>query len=68
MNISPSRIFYFIQFRRLYKSLSEIDEKIKWSWYLELIKVEDAKQRREIETRIKSGKIKDIKELKRLTE
>ncbi len=65
LKISPSRIAYFTQFRRLYSTISAVDKRIKWSWYLELMKISDAQKRKKIEDQIKAGQINDIKELKK---
>ncbi len=65
LNISPSRIAYFTQFRRLYPTVNAVDKRIKWSWYLELMKIGDAQKRKKIEDKIKAGQIKDINELKK---
>lgn len=66
LHISPSRIFYFLRFRELHLTLSDVDLSIPWSWYLELNFVKDQKKLKSYETDIKNGRIKTIKELKML--
>jgi len=42
-----------------------VDRRIKWSWYLGLMKIGDVEKRWKIEDKIKEGSIKDIKQLKK---
>lgn len=66
LGISPSRIFHFLRFRELHPTLSDVNLLIPWTWYIELNYVKDLHKLKKLQGDIKDGKIKIVRELKKL--
>ena len=68
LSISESELRYIFRFYKKYKDPKELDPRINWSKYRELMDFSDERSRKECEMLIKAGKIKsdtDIREFKR---
>jgi len=68
LGISESELRYIFRFYNKYKHLNELDPRINWSKYRELMDFSDEKSRKKCEALIKMGKIKsdmEIREFKR---
>ena len=68
LDISESELRYILRFYNKYRNLNELDHRINWSKYRELMDFSDEKSRKQCETLIKTGKIKsdtEIREFKR---
>lgn len=68
LGISQSELRYILRFYNKYRNSNELDARINWSKYRELMDFSDEKSRRECEKLIKMGKIKsdtEIREFKR---
>ncbi|MCK4474993.1 hypothetical protein KAU30_04030 [Candidatus Bathyarchaeota archaeon] len=65
LGISRSELHYVLRFRRIYMDLNELDAKINWSKYRELIDFTNDDMRKECETSIKKGKIKTDSEIRK---
>jgi hypothetical protein len=64
LNISASELRYILRFYKKYKNLRELDSRINWSKYRELMDFSDEKSRKECEELIKLGKIKSDTEIR----
>jgi hypothetical protein len=68
LGISESELRYILRFYNKYKNLNEVDHRINWSKYRELMDFSDEKSRKQCEMLIKVGKIRsdtEIREFKR---
>ena len=68
LDISESELRYIFRFYHRYKDANELDSRINWSKYRELMDFSDNKARKECEALIKMGRIKsdtEIREFKR---
>jgi hypothetical protein len=68
LGISKSELRYIFRFYSKYKNANELDDRINWSKYRELMDFPDQKSRKQCEMLIKAGKIKsdtEIREFKR---
>jgi len=68
LSVSESELRYIFRFYNKYKDLNELDPRINWSKYRELMDFSDEKSRKECEALIKMGKIRsdtEIREFKR---
>jgi hypothetical protein len=68
LDISESELRYIFRFYNEYNDSKELDSRINWSKYRELMDFPDQKSRKQCETLIKTGKIKsdtEIREFKR---
>jgi len=68
LSISKSELRYIFRFYKKYKDPNDLDPRINWSKYRELMDFSDERSRKECEMLIKAGKIKsdtDIREFKR---
>jgi hypothetical protein len=68
LGISESELRYIFRFYSKYKDSNQLDPRINWSKYRELMDFSDEKSRKECENLIKIGKIKsdtEIREFKR---
>ena len=68
LGISESELRYIFRFYHKYKKASELDDRINWSKYRELMDFSDEKMRKHCEVLIKEGKIKsdgEIRDFKR---
>lgn len=68
LGVSETQLHYLQRFHRSYPNLTDLDPKINWSKYRELMDFSDEKSRKQCEMLIKSGKIKsdtEIREFKR---
>ena len=68
LGISESELRYIFRFYNKYKDPNELDPRINWSKYRELMDFSDEKSRKECEKLIKMGRIKsdtEIREFKR---
>jgi len=68
LGISKSELRYIFRFYSKYKDPTQLDPRINWSKYRELMDFSDEKSRKECENLIKIGKIKsdtEIREFKR---
>jgi len=57
LGVSKSDLRYTIKFRHKYRTLEELDSRINWSKYRELLDFPNDKLRKDCETLIKDGKI-----------
>jgi len=68
LDISESELRYIFRFYRKYRDPNDLDPRINWSKYRELMDFSDEKSRKQCETLIKMGQIKsdtEIREFKR---
>jgi len=65
LGISESDLRYVLRFRQKYKMLEELDSRINWSKYRELIDFSNDEMRKECERLIKNGKITTDTEIRR---
>lgn len=68
LGVSETQLHYLQRFHRAYPNIIDLDPKINWSKYRELMDFSDEKSRKQCETLIKMGKIKsdtEIREFKR---
>lgn len=68
LGVSETQLHYLQRFYRVYPNLTDLDPKINWSKYRELMDFSDEKSRKQCETLIKMGRIKsdtEIREFKR---
>lgn len=68
LDISESELRYIFRFYHKYKDANELDSRINWSKYRELMDFSDEEQRKQCEALIKTGHIKsdsEIREFKR---
>jgi hypothetical protein len=68
LGVSETQLHYLQRFHRAYPNLTDLDPKINWSKYRELMDFSDEKARKQCETLIKMEKIKsdtEIREFKR---
>jgi hypothetical protein len=64
LEVSESELRYIFKFFKKYKNEKELDTRINWSKYRELMDFSDEKLRKQCETLIKEGKIKSDKEIR----
>jgi len=64
LGVSESELRYILRFYNKYKNINELDHRINWSKYRELMDFSDEKSRRECETLIKAGQIKSDSEIR----
>ncbi len=64
LEISPSRIHYFLHFRELHPIARDVNPSISWTWYIELNRLGSIDKVKRFETDIVNGKFKDTEELK----
>ena len=68
LGVSESELRYIFRFYRKYKNANELDDRINWSKYRELMDFSNNELRKQCEILIKNGKIKsdgEIREFKR---
>lgn len=65
LDISNSELNYLLRFRGKYLNPEELDDRINWSKYRELIDFTNDQTRKECETLIKNGKIKTDSEIRK---
>ena len=68
LQISPRDLNYIVNFRRKYVNKEELDRRIDWSKYRELLEVSNPSLRKDLEEMIKKGRIttrEKLRELKR---
>lgn len=64
LSISQSELRYILRFYNKYKDPKELDPRINWSKYRELMDFPDEKSRKECEKLVKTGKIKSDTEIR----
>jgi hypothetical protein len=64
LGVSESELRYIFRFYRKYNSAADLDERINWSKYRELMDFSDEKTRKQCEALIKEGKIKSDGEIR----
>jgi hypothetical protein len=64
LGISESELRYIFRFFKKYKNVSELDDRINWSKYRELMDFSDETLRKQCEALIKEGKIKSDSEIR----
>lgn len=57
VGLSKSQLNYLIKFRRYYPAISQVQEKINWSKYREILDIGDPKIRKICEEKILSGEL-----------
>ena len=64
LGVSESELRYIFRFFKKYKSINELDGRINWSKYRELMDFSDEKMRKQCEELIKQGKINSDSEIR----
>jgi hypothetical protein len=64
LGVSESELRYIFRFYRKYVSANDLDDRINWSKYRELMDFSDEKMRKQCEALIKEGKIKSDTEIR----
>lgn len=64
LGVSNSGLAYLLKFRDKYVSSDQLDDRINWSKYRELLDFTNDRKRKECEELIKSGKIKTDSEIR----
>lgn len=65
LGISNSELNYLLKFRKKYANSNQLDDKINWSKYRELMDFTNDQARKECETLIKNGKIRTDSEIRK---
>jgi len=64
LGISNSELTYLLKFRKKYANFDQLDDRINWSKYRELMDFSDEKSRKQCEMLIKAGKIRSDTEIR----
>lgn len=57
VGLSKSQLNYLIKFRRYYPTISQVQEKINWSKYREILDIRNTKLRKTCEEKVLSGEL-----------
>lgn len=64
LGVSSSELRYILAFYGSHRSITDVDSRINWSKYREIMDISDEKARKECEMLVKTGKIRSDREIR----